>query len=188
MSFMKPKVMLIGDSIRLYCQAEITRQLENDFTVWGPEENCRFAKYTAKQLPVWFGVVGTPDVIHWNNGLWDTTHLYAEDGPFTPLEEYLRYLAIVLRELRKRCPKVIFATTTPVVEPHATQKNSVISAYNQAATEFMQAQGVPVNDLYAFVYPQRTTWLCEDGCHPAEAGKAAIGAEVARVIRSCAAS
>lgn len=185
---MKPKVMLIGDSIRLYWQAEITRQLENDFTVWGPEENCRFAKYTAKQLPVWFGVVGTPDVIHWNNGLWDTTHLYAEDGPFTPLEEYLRYLAIVLRELRKRCPKVIFATTTPVVEPHATQKNSVISAYNQAATEFMQAQGVPVNDLYAFVYPQRTTWLCEDGCHPAEAGKAAIGAEVARVIRSCAAS
>ncbi|HOG49314.1 MAG TPA: SGNH/GDSL hydrolase family protein [Lentisphaeria bacterium] len=185
---MKPKAMLIGDSIRMYCQAEITRQLENDFTVWGPEENCRFAKYTAKQLPIWFGVVGTPDIIHWNNGLWDTTHLYAEDGPFTPLEEYLRYLAIVLRELRKRCPKVIFATTTPVVEPHATQKNSVISAYNQAATAFMQAQGVPVNDLYAFVYPQRTTWLCEDGCHPAEAGKAAIGAEVARVIRNCAAS
>ncbi len=185
---MKPKAMLIGDSIRMYCQAEITRQLENDFTVWGPEENCRFAKYTAKQLPIWFGAVGTPDIIHWNNGLWDTTHLYAEDGPFTPLEEYLRYLAIVLRELRKRCPKVIFATTTPVVEPHATQKNSVISAYNQAATAFMQAQGVPVNDLYAFVYPQRTTWLCEDGCHPAEAGKAAIGAEVARVIRNCAAS
>ena len=180
---MKPKVMLIGDSIRLYCQAEITRQLEDDFTVWGPEENCRFAKYTAKQLPAWFSVAGTPNVIHWNNGLWDTTHVYAEDGPFTPLDEYLRYLAIVLRELRKRCPNVIFATSTPVVEPHPTQKNSVISAYNLAAIAFMREQGVPVDDLYALVYPQRAAWLCEDGCHPSEAGKTAIGAEVARIIR-----
>ena len=47
----------------------------------------------------------------------------------------------------------------------------------------MREQGVPVDDLYALVYPQRAAWLCEDGCHPSEAGKTAIGAEVARIIR-----
>ncbi|MDD4098961.1 MAG: SGNH/GDSL hydrolase family protein [Lentisphaeria bacterium] len=180
---MKPKVMLIGDSIRMHCQSEITRLLGNDFTVWGPEENCRFAKYTAKQLPSWLGLCGTPDLIHWNNGLWDTSHVYAEDGPFTPLDEYLRYMAIILRELRKRCRNIIFATTTPVAEQHPNQKNSVINAYNQAITAYLREQSIPINDLYTLVYPQRSQWLCADGCHPSEDGKTGIGAAVADAVR-----
>lgn len=175
---MSHAVVLLGDSIRLAYQPVVTLLLQGFADIWGPEENCRFAKHTARQLPSWFAAAGQADLIHWNNGLWDTSILYPEDGPFTPLDEYLRYLAIILRELRKRCPKIIFATSTPVVEPHASQKNSLIEEYNQAAVDFMRKQGVMINDLYAFVYPRQQDFICDDRCHPTELGK-----KVAEIIR-----
>ena len=126
------KVLLIGDSIRLLYQPKVTKLLEGVYEVCGPADNGRFVKYSINELERWIAGFGKPDIIHWNNGLWDSAVVCEEDGAFTPVDEYTRYLKIMLRELRKYTEKIIFATTTPVREGSANQKLSYIIERNMA--------------------------------------------------------
>ena len=188
------KVMLIGDSIRLNYQPYLQKELEGEFDVWGIEENCRFAKYTLNELGRMFTEFSNresvkcdaalltptanieeeltyPDIIHWNNGLWDTSIVCEEDGAFTPIDEYISYMSKILRELRKVTDKVIFATTTPVKPQNPNQKNDIITEYNKAIIEFMKKEGVVINDLGAIVSKDKDKYLSEDNIHLSEAGK-----------------
>jgi len=179
------KVLLLGDSIRLGYQPEVARELEGKFEVWGPEDNCRFAKYTLNELDRIFEKYGkTPDVIHWNNGLWDSAVVCPEDGMFTPPEEYERYMRIVLRELRKRCPVVLFATTTPVKPESLNQKIENIKVLNDTIVPVMKAENVPVNDLFSLVAEDLEKIICEDNIHHTEYGKKLLGKRVADFIEA----
>jgi len=67
----KPKVILLGDSQRGRYQPCVAQMLSDRAEVVGPGENGRFSLYTAMRLPIWLKELGTPDIVHWNNGLWD---------------------------------------------------------------------------------------------------------------------
>ena len=148
-------VMLIGDSIRMNYQSVVEKELKGEYIVWAPKENCRFAKYALNELKRYRVAFAQeenvninnideskltptidstdelicPDIIHWNIGLWDTGIAYEEDGPFTSVEEYIRDMSKILRELRKMTDKIIFATTTPV-KAGTHQRNDIIQEYN----------------------------------------------------------
>ena len=77
------QVLLLGDSIRMFYQERVRQLLGEDYQLSAPEENCRFAAYTLNSLRMWLPKVPKPDIIHWNNGLWDTAVLYPEDGIIT---------------------------------------------------------------------------------------------------------
>ena len=88
----KMNVLLLGDSIRMNYQEQVSVQLGDDFYVWGSPDNGRFAKYTLCELKrILEGFGEKPDVIHWNNGLWDNS-FNTEGDEFTPIEEYIRDL------------------------------------------------------------------------------------------------
>ena len=111
---MKKKVVLLGDSIRLWGYGtKVPELLSEEYDVVQPEDNCRFTKYTLRGLFDWGELLQGADIIHWNNGLWDATELFG-DGTFTTEEEYIRDATRIARILKKITPKVIFATTTPV--------------------------------------------------------------------------
>lgn len=40
------KILLIGDSIQQLYLPHVIQKLDGIAEVWGPEDNCRFAKYT----------------------------------------------------------------------------------------------------------------------------------------------
>ena len=88
------KVMLIGDSIRMGYQAKVADLLAAEAVVTGPEENCRFSSYTLFNLSAW-----VPDddfdVIHSNNGQWDTCHM--PDGNHTNMTAW-GFLAVRHRD------------------------------------------------------------------------------------------
>lgn len=180
--------MLLGDSIRLGYQDGVRSLLGADFAVWSPEENCRFAAYTLNSLRFYFEACPAPDVIHWNNGLWDACVLYPADGNFTPLEAYLRQMRSILRELRQRCGTVVFATTTPVrpdaaAYPASRRYPGEILAYNTAMRQMLAGTGVHINDLHGVVLPHLDAYLCEDDVHMTEQGYAACAHAVAAAIR-----
>ena len=80
------KVVLLGDSIREIGYGPVVPALLGDeYQVWQPPENCRFALYTLRMTFDYRPFMEGADVIHWNNGLWDVCQLW-EDGPFTSLE------------------------------------------------------------------------------------------------------
>lgn len=200
------KLLLTGDSIRLGYQADVIRELDGEFYVWGTEDNCRFAKYTLNELGRMFegfsknstekvdnallmpgakasGDITYPDIIHWNNGLWDTSIVCEEDGAFTPIPEYIDYMAKILRELRKVTDKIIFATTTPVKPENPNQKNDIITEYNKHIVEFMKKEGVVINDLNALVTSDIDRYISGDNIHLSAEGKAACAKQIAEYIR-----
>lgn len=199
------RVMLIGDSIRMNYQSVVEEELKGEYSVWAPKENCRFAKYTLNELQryrVGFSQEKTektdeskltptidktenlvcPDIIHWNNGLWDTGIAYEEDGAFTSIDDYIRDMSRILRELRKMTDKIIFATITPV-KPGTHQRNDIIQEYNKRITEFMKSENVIINDLGALVSENIDEYISEDRIHLSEKGKEVCGKAVAKLIR-----
>lgn len=177
------KLMLIGDSIRLGYQDEVAKCLEGEFEVWGSPDNGRFAKYTLNELERWFAECPDPDVIHWNNGLWDSAVVCKEDGAFTPPEEYLRYMSLILRELRKKTDKIIFATTTPVRDGSLNQHIEYIERLNDIIVPFMKSENIIINDLHSLVRPHKDELICDDRIHLNDEGKKVCAAAVAEMVR-----
>lgn len=178
------KVFLLGDSIRGNYQDKVKELLaQKGCEVFYPEENCRFSRYTLNSLRFWLPVCPEPDIIHWNNGLWDIMSAYIEDGPFTELSEYVRDMSRILRELKKTGAKVIFATTTAVGDENPSRNNATIERYNKAFIEAAGKNLDAINDLYALTRPNNTTYISpEDKVHLTPAGVDALACAVVESI------
>ena len=189
------KVLLIGDSIRYGATGSpgyggFVKELLSDVAeVYSPDDNCRFAQYTLREIHSWADEVDREaiDLIHWNNGLWDVLRLHG-DEPLTPCDIYVYMLGRVHRVMKKLFPnaKIVFATSTAVVEEMASpdffRYNTDIEAYNAAATELMNSLGVPVNDLYAVSAAFPNEWH-SDFVHFGEDGSRVLADRVAAFIR-----
>ena len=186
------KIALIGDSIRLIGYGKrVPELLGEGYCVYQSEDNGRFAKYTLRMLFEDSSQLADCDVIHWNNGLWDTAILYPEDGCFTHLGDYADALEKILRELQKTGAKIIFASSTPVspdkqflttAAPPA-HKNEDIRRYNAAARIIMEQNGIEVNDLYQLVEPHISEYISADMIHPTPSGIEALAAAVSHKIK-----
>ena len=186
------RVLLLGDSIRLFYDEEVKKELGTGYEVFGPEENCRFSKYVLNSIRFWLTEYAHPDIIHWNAGLWDTAILYPEDGCFTDVEEYVDTMKKILRELQKTGAKIIFSTTTPVSEdkkdwpgpmPPAHDNNDIIR-YNQAILNAFKEEDVLICDLHSCMYAEKEKYLGEDKIHPNEEGCKLLAKAVAAKIRN----
>jgi len=179
------KIALLGDSIRQIGYGKrVPEILGENYTVWQPEDNCRFAQYTFCMIQAsWGKELEGSDVIHWNNGLWDTCHRY-DDGCFSTPEHYVHTMKRIARILLRYTKKLIFATTTPVNPKNANQKNCEIDAYNAALVPELQAMGVIINDLSRFVKPHVDEYICEDLIHLSPLGIEACAKKVADEIRA----
>jgi len=175
-------LLLFGDSIRMGYDSFVQEKLAGRMNVYFSEDNGRFAQYTLRTLENWKVQLSLPeiDVVHWNNGLWDSMHLNAciagcpleeagetfspanvpgglhfDKDPLTPPEYYRYMLVRVLNRIRQLFPKaeVVFATTTHVIEEMAMgacRSNEEIEQYNCIAREVLRPRGVRINELGKF--------------------------------------
>ncbi len=180
------KVVLLGDSIRLIGYGRLVPEmLGEDYTVFQSEDNCRFVKYTLRCLFEWREDIKDADIIHWNNGLWDTSTGLFDDGgkPFTGEAEYVENMLRVASELLKITPNVIFATTTPVDPEYPYNSNAVICRYNAVLVPKLQAMGIKINDLHSLVATDVPNYICEDQLHLSEAGAKVCAQQVVQMIK-----
>jgi len=186
-------VLLIGDSIRMYYEKEVQARLGDAYTIYSPKENCRFSSYVLNSLRFWLTEFPTPDIIHFNAGLWDCAILYSEDGCFTEIEDYVGNMRKILRVLKSTGAKVIFATTTPVSDEKKNvegplppaHRNDDIIRYNAAVLDAFKDEDVYINDLFSLMYDHKEKYLSEDMIHPNQEGIRLLGAAVAQIVRDC---
>ena len=178
------KVTLLGDSIRLIGYGtQVPKLLGERFSVFQPEDNCRYCKYTLRGLFDWEEQMRGSDIIHWNNGLWDVCDLFG-DGLFSNQEEYAAEIGRIADVLLSRYKKVVFATTTPVHPDYKYNKNSDIIRYNEIAIDVLSKKGVIINDLYSLVSSDIQKYICdEDKIHLSEEGIRVCSEQVANIIR-----
>ena len=163
------KITCLGDSIRIQYVPRVAELLGEDFEIFAPEGNCRFAKYTLRGIFDWKKDMRGSRIVHWNNGLWDICNLFG-DGLFTSEEEYVDNMLRIARILKSEHEVVIFATTTPVSEKNQYNKNEDIRRYNELIVPKLREMGILINDLYSAVAENIDEYICEDNIHMSESG------------------
>ncbi|MBQ4088111.1 MAG: SGNH/GDSL hydrolase family protein [Clostridia bacterium] len=178
------KVTLLGDSIRqIGYGTKVPALLGEDYTIFQPEDNCRFAKYTLRGvLHEWKEKMAGSDIIHWNNGLWDVCDL--GDGAFSSEEEYVSTMVRIAKLLTQQAKVVIFATTTPVTSDNADLKNERIKHYNDILVPILQDMGILINDLFSLVSSDIDSFIRKDDkIHLTDAGIDACAKQVVDAIK-----
>ena len=158
------KISLIGDSIRMQYEAKVREQLGEDFEIFAPAENCRFAKYNLRGMWDWKNDMAGSRIVHWNCGLWDICNIFG-DGMFTSVEEYVATVSRIADILLSRHEKVIFATTTPVRENNPYNDNEEIKKYNEAIGPVLLEKGIVINDLHSLFAGDTEKYVSDDLIH-----------------------
>jgi lysophospholipase L1-like esterase/dienelactone hydrolase len=184
-----PKVLLIGDSIRLGYAPLVAKKLAGTAEVISVPAPIGDTTVVLKHLDEW--LAGKPAVVHFNSGLHDVKVDKAAKTHQVPVETYKRNLTTIVERVRKVTPLVVFANTTPIRDDrHAGRKAAFdrfekdVSAYNAAATATMAGLGVAVNDLHRIVEDGGSeTLLGRDGTHFTPAGNERLAEAVADCVR-----
>ena len=176
------KIILLGDSIRLSYQNRVTELLGSDYTVWGPDDNCRFASYTLRMLYDYREQLKDADLIHFNCGLWDMCDLFG-DGPFTPMEVYVEQMVRIAKILKTYAPVVVFAATTPPSPKMWGHDMDRVRAYNAAAMAALEPLGILFDDLFTPVAEDIDRMISEDYLHPSPYGVEVLANRVADCVK-----
>ena len=185
-----PKVLLLGDSIRMSYQPVVAELLADRAQVVGPAENCQFSLYTLSALDRWVRELGQADIVHWNNGIHDAGHNPARTPLQIPLDAYRAHIDLIAGRLLALTPHVVWATSTPVHPQRPFRddtwswRNGELEQYNRAALEVAARHSLPVNHLHALVWSNVDAYLADDQLHLSPEGiDQCAGAVVAAVER-----
>ena len=195
-----PNVLILGDSISIGYTLQVRELLKGKANVYRPTnpngtrpENCSDSSKGVAKLDRWLSDTDW-SVIHFNWGLHDLKHVNEagkhskSNDPKSPtlatVEVYSMNLELIVEKLKATDTRLVFATTTPVVKGtlNPLRETDAPARYNAAALEVVKANGIRVNDLYAFCKPHLAEWQLPKNVHFKAAGSAALAKQVATVI------
>ena len=99
-----PRVLLLGDSIRMSYEPHVARLLGGKAEIVGPADNCEYCLYTLSSLDRWIRDLGRPDIVHWNNGIHDSGHNPGRSPVQIPVDMYRANLKFILDRLTALTP------------------------------------------------------------------------------------
>jgi dienelactone hydrolase/lysophospholipase L1-like esterase len=185
-----PKVVLIGDSIRMGYAPLVARRLAEKAHVVSAAANGGDSANVLAHLDEWV-IREQPDVVHLNCGLHDLKRDKSGGLYQVTLDQYTANLERIVARVRgETAAALVFATTTPILdERHAQRKASFdrfeadVARYNGAALAVMRAAGVSVHDLHWLVEQTGVeTALGPDGTHYSPAGNEQLAQAVADCV------
>jgi dienelactone hydrolase/lysophospholipase L1-like esterase len=185
-----PKVVLVGDSIRLGYASGVAKRLSGKAIVISPPENGGDSANVLSHLDEWV-LRQKPDIVHLNCGLHDLKRSKADRHHQVELEEYAENLRRIVAGFRAGSDAVlVFSNTTPILdERHAKRgadfdrTEADVRRYNAKATAIMAELGVPVDDLHWVVEEAGSaTMLGLDGTHYTPAGSDRLAEAVADCV------
>ena len=149
------RVVLVGDSIRMGYAPFVAKLLDGKAIVVSPKPNGQDSGNVLRNLEEWV-LKEKPDVVHINAGLHD---LKLKDRATRCRWSIEKNLKTILERIQKETKaKIIFATTTPILDNLHAQRNAGfdrleadVQKYNIAAMSIMKQAGVPINDLHRLV-------------------------------------
>jgi dienelactone hydrolase/lysophospholipase L1-like esterase len=186
-----PKVVLIGDSIRLGYAPIVAQRLAGRAIVFSPEPNGGDSNNVLRNLENWV-ISEKPAVVHLNAGLHDlklskkTKQHQVETGPY---EANLR--EIVARIRKETSASLVFGNTTPILDEWHAKRGADfdrleadVERYNTIATAVMKEAAVPVHDLHGIITEGGVARLLgPDGTHYTQEGYQRLGEAVADSIQ-----
>ncbi|MCX7824940.1 MAG: SGNH/GDSL hydrolase family protein [Verrucomicrobiae bacterium] len=190
-----PRVLLIGDSISIGYTLPVRELLKGKANLHRIPANGGPTTNGLKNLKQWLGD-GKWDVIHFNWGLHDLKYM----GPNNenradpkspgarvqvPLADYEKNLRELVRQLKATGAKLIWCSTTPVLEGSPGRVAGDEVKYNEAAARVMRDAGIPINDLWAHAQARiKEIQLSNGNVHFTDAGSRYLAEKVAAGIEA----
>jgi lysophospholipase L1-like esterase/dienelactone hydrolase len=185
-----PKIVLVGDSIRMGYAPLVAKRLEGKAVVVSAQANGGDSANVLKNLDEWV-IREKPDVVHLNAGLHDLKRDKSSKQYQVELAQYKKNLKEIVSRIRKETKAtIIFADTTPIHdERHAKRGGNFdrteadVERYNKAAVAVMKAEGVSVHDLHGLVMQHgMEKMLGNDGTHYTPAANEVLADAVVDVL------
>ena len=188
-----PKVVLLGDSIRLGYTPVVVKQLAGKAVIISPRANGGDSSNVLKHLEEW-AIREQPAVVHFNCGIHDTKKSKTSGAFQVPPDKYEANLRAIVEQLRKETKAaVMFALTTPIIDNRAATARTKAAydlldasgrQYNEIALRVMKELNVPVNDLRAALgdAEEQAKLVGSDGIHFTSAGAEKLGTAVSAFI------
>ena len=173
-----PRVVLVGDSIRLGYAPRVAERLTGKAVVISVPDNGGDSANVLAHLDEWI-IREKPDVVHLNCGLHDLKKAKKDGGYQVELDRYAENLRRIVARIRAETnAELVFADTTPILdERHARRGTNFdrtevdVRRYNTAASAIMRELAVPIDDLHWLVEQGGLeTMLGPDGTHYTSAG------------------
>lgn len=180
------QVLLIGDSISEGYTPIVRSLLKGKMDVQRPDANCGATLLGLEQIDLWLGK-NKWDLIHFNWGLHDLLRRsenpnLASVRPQVSLFEYEKNLIKLVRRLKKTGAKLIWGTTTPVPKGSEFRISGDELEYNDVALRVMMDENIPVDDLYAEIFPKLSKFQELQDVHFNAKGSEFLAQVVARSI------
>ncbi|MEM6378562.1 MAG: SGNH/GDSL hydrolase family protein [Bacteroidota bacterium] len=191
----KPKILIIGDSISIGYTPFVKQQLMDKAAVFHNPGNAQHSGTGVKKIEEWIGSE-VWDIIQFNWGLWDLCYRHPDskvqgnrdkvNGTLTySIEDYAQNLDTIVTTLKaKTKAKLIFITTTYVPENEAGRFQEDAFKYNEAAKAVMEKHDITINDIFT---QSKDIHLKEgkgrDDVHFTEAGYEALGVVIANFLK-----
>jgi dienelactone hydrolase/lysophospholipase L1-like esterase len=185
-----PKVVLVGDSIRMGYAPLVAKRLEGKAVVVSAAANGGDSANVLKNLDAWT-IKEQPAVIHFNCGLHDLKLDRKNKTYQVELGQYEKNLQEIVRRLKgETAARLVFANTTPIHdERHAKRGGGFdrleadVRRYNTQAVTVMKGNGVVVHDLHWLVTRNDPAkMLGGDGTHYTKEANEILADAVAEVI------
>lgn len=186
-----PKVVLVGDSIRLGYAPLVAQKLDGKATIVSVKQNGGDSSNILKNLEEWI-IKEQPSVVHLNCGLHDLKLDRKTKQYQVPLADYARNLKEIVRRIKtETSATLIFATTTPILDARHAQRKAAfdrleadVQRYNAVAIQVMRDAGVPVHDLHWVVEQGGAEELLgKDGTHYTRPGYETLAEAVADCVQ-----
>jgi acyl-CoA thioesterase-1 len=190
-----PRVLLIGDSISIGYTVAVRDLLKGKANLHRIPTNGGPTINGLKNLKQWLGD-SKWDVIHFNWGLHDLKYMGPKnenraDPKSTgahvqvPLADYEKNLCELVRQMKVTGAKLIWCSTTPVLEGSPGRVAGDEVKYNEAAARVMKEAGIPTNDLWAHAKTKIKEIQLPDGnVHFTDAGSKYLAEKVAAAIEA----
>jgi lysophospholipase L1-like esterase len=166
-----PKVVLVGDSIRMSYAPFVIEALKDKAVVVSSPANGGDTGRVLAHLDEWV-ISEQPNIVHFNAGLHDLKRDRESKSPNVTLEQYEANLRKIIGRLQKETKAtLIFATTTPIIDARHAKRSidrfeADVVAYNHVGEKVAKEMGVEINDLHAFVVKEGAEKMIRsDGTH-----------------------
>ena len=185
-----PKVVLVGDSIRLGYAPKVAARLAGKAIVVSPPANGGDSANVVEHLDEWV-IRQRPDVVHLNCGLHDLKRSRADGHHQVEPDRYEANLRRIAARIRDETgASLVFANTTPILDDRHARRGADfdrteadVLRYNASAASALRELGVPIHDLHWIVERAGSErMLGADGTHYSEAGYDRLAEAVADCI------
>jgi len=179
-----PRVLLIGDSISMGYTLPVRKLLEGKANVHRIPANGGPTKTGIANIEKWLGS-GKWDVIHFNWGIHDLKFMPDGKRQVEPAD-YEKNLRELVAKMKVTGAKLIWATITPIPdgELQPGRRFGDEAEYNAIARKIMEANGVRINDLNAYMTPQLAKLQKPRDVHYTDEGSAFLAKKVAAEIET----